>query len=684
MKQTPTETTKAIGVPGLTLWGGMIMQEWMPDLSDRTRRYKVFQEMERDSTVSALIKAILMPLLAAEFDIDPVPEADETDEQSAEFIESCLYDMNGYTWRKHQRDMLSAMTYGWACSEIVLKKRLGLDADPPSLYNDGRLGIKILDPRGQMTLNGWQMTPEFDIEAMIQDDPNGLDKKTIPYWKLIHVAYNARNRNPEGLSPLMECYRAWRFKTNIEAIEGIGIERDLAGLPVIRLPYNATGADAAKAQEIVNRIRMDEQAGIVLPSPKTPDKDAQKWELSLLQGAGGKMYDARETIQGYIKQILMTFFAQFLTLGMDKVGTQALVEGSQDFFSLALVGIQQEYMEMWDQQLIPFLYAVNNLPHPRGYAKTNWHPPGKSDIQGLAQTLNLLVQARVITPEATLEDHMRGAMGLPDRPEGVGEGDRSPAPAFAPPMQADPPTALPPTDELAQTRKRPRALTGMAKEYEGQLLKAYKRWSQQTSDKLAEMNGKEAMMAEVDRRLPDLLEELKAMGERRIRHAYLLAMRGRESERAEKAMMAKIAENAKYLSESFIPAVREKIEKTIEPAKNSRTYAVPVATLLLSLMGLESRMAMYGGVVWSSFWDCTRILGREEDEEAKAKGEKTRRVRWVLGDGNPHCEDCLQYQGEYDSWDALPSVPGGDCACKTNCTCQVLVDEDGEWVSVAA
>src|SRR5574343_1155018 len=301
MKQTPktSELTQPVGIPGLKLWGDMVLQEWMPDLQDRSKRYKIFQEMERDATVAAMLKAIIMPLLAAEFSVNPPPDGDETDEQNAEFIYSCMNDMNGYTWRRHTRDVLSALVYGWGASEIVLKKRLGMDADPPSMYNDGRLGIRILDPRGQTTLAGWKMADDYSIEAMQQEDPNTYAPIEIPYWKMIHVAFNAKNRNPEGLSPMMEVYKAWRYKTNLEIVEGIGIERDLAGLPVIRLPYGANENDRAQAQALVTQLRNDEQSGVVLPAPRSPDKDAQKWELTLLGSGGSKQYNARATIQGY-------------------------------------------------------------------------------------------------------------------------------------------------------------------------------------------------------------------------------------------------------------------------------------------------------------------------------------------------------------------------------------------------
>lgn len=42
--------------------------------------------------------------------------------------------------------------------------------------------------------------------------------------------------NPEGRSILRNAYRSWYFKRRIQEIEAIGIERDLAGLPVIHAP----------------------------------------------------------------------------------------------------------------------------------------------------------------------------------------------------------------------------------------------------------------------------------------------------------------------------------------------------------------------------------------------------------------------------------------------------------------
>lgn len=425
-----TGITQPVGVTGLSFWRGYVNQEYLTQLKGG-RAFKVFREMADDATIGALLDAITMPLLSAEFFVEPASE-DKPDVEAAEFVESCRDDFTGYTWRQHVFDMMSALTYGFSIGEVVLKKRNGDKGKPPSAYSDGRVGIATIDPRAQTSLDHWGMDEQQHVTSFIQRDPNTGVYHDIPAERMVHWAWRPEYRNPEGRSAMRSIYKDWYFRKNLEVIESIGIERDLAGLPMIRLPFGATKADADTALAIVKNMRNDEEAGIVLPGPPRGDKDGKGWDLELL-GGGGKQYNARETIRDYDKKILMRFFAQFLLLGMDKVGTQALVKGSQDFFTLALKSIQQELLEVWNGQLIPYLFRFNSFSGLTGLPKLNWADPGKADIAGLSTLLKEMTAAQIITASAELEDHVRSVAGLPDRPEGVGEGPRA-APAAAPPM----------------------------------------------------------------------------------------------------------------------------------------------------------------------------------------------------------------------------------------------------------
>ena len=385
---TKSDLTRPIGVTGLSLWRGIIGEEYLPALKG-AKAYKIFREMEDDIVIGALLDAMKRPLLAAEFGVSPASEK-EPDLKAAEFIEQNMYDMNQYSWRQHVLDCLDMLTFGWAISEAVFKKRQGMDGKPSSMYDDGRLGLQSLEPRAEETLDHWGTDEDGNFSSMVQRDPNSGQLYEVPLWKSVHCTFRSRKRNPEGRSPFRSLYKAWYLRKNLEVFEAIGIERDLAGLPVIKLPYGATGSDADFAEKLVRRLRQDEEAGVVLPGPRTPDAQAQKWELVLLSG-GNKMYNTRETIRDYNKLLLMRFFAQFLLLGMGEVGTQALVKGSHDFFSLCLKSIQQELTEAWNQQLVPLLFRFNKFPGMTVYPEITWSEPGKADTKALADTVGSLV-----------------------------------------------------------------------------------------------------------------------------------------------------------------------------------------------------------------------------------------------------------------------------------------------------
>ena len=143
-------------------------------------------------------------------------------------------------------------------------------------------------------------------------------------------------------------------------------------------------------------------------------------------GSSSKAYDVRAIIRDKQGEILMRFFAQFLKLGMDNGGTQALVKGSQEFFSLALQGLQQVMLETWNQQLVPFVFRFNSFPGMTALPVITWNNPGKVDILALLESYSKGVGARVLTPNEADEDHVRAVMDLPDRPAGVGEEPRDP------------------------------------------------------------------------------------------------------------------------------------------------------------------------------------------------------------------------------------------------------------------
>ena len=170
------------------------------------------------------------------------------------------------------------LPFGWALREWTLKRRQGPHRDPwrSSSATDGRLGFADIGLRSQDSLLQWIFNDRDEVEAMMQQPPNGGPVVTIPRAKCLLFRPTAYKSNPEGRSILRTAYRSWYNFTQIENIEGIGIERDLAGLPVVKVPPEVMagkgGGASAEANAIYRQyeqlavnIRQNEQAGIVFP-----------------------------------------------------------------------------------------------------------------------------------------------------------------------------------------------------------------------------------------------------------------------------------------------------------------------------------------------------------------------------------------------------------------------------------
>lgn len=405
-----SESTRKFGTRGLSVWGGLVQEEYLAALKNWTTAVKIYKEMQDDIVIRTAIRAMTNPLLAAEFDVAPAGDT-PGDEEAAAFLWDNMNKMVAQTWRSHVTDMLESIPFGFAIAEMVLEKR-----------DDGRLWMANADPRGQETLRRWVFDKMERVEAFVQTHPTTGQELTIPASKLVHMTFEGRKGNPHGKPLLRSLYRTWKFLKNFENFEGIGVEHDVGNMPVYTDPeaeFMSSGDDT-KIDDMLKGIRVDENVNARIPHGATLEP----------YGTGNKAYDIDTIITRKQKEILMMVHAQFLMLGMEAVGTQALVKGSQDFFTLGLKAVQQMMLESWQQQYVPFVFRFNSFPGMTAEPTILWEAPGKIDINEMLEAYVKGVAARVITPIPEDEDHFRPLMDLPDLPDGV-VGSRD-APALSP------------------------------------------------------------------------------------------------------------------------------------------------------------------------------------------------------------------------------------------------------------
>lgn len=320
-------------------------------------------------------------------------------------------------------EILSFLTYGWSYHEICYKRRNGHKRDPDfsSKYDDGLIGWSKLPIRAQDTLFRWEYKPGTDVlTGMSQMPPPDFGVLTIPLEKALHFRTTSVKNNPEGRSILRTAYRSWYFKTRIQEIEGIGIERNLAGFPVLYAPPDLAIWDEhdKKAQEamdwaldIVTGIKQDSKMGIVLPGGENG------WKLDLLTGNTSKAVDTNAIIERYDKRIATTVLADFVMLGQQSVGSFALASNKTKIFALAVGTYLDVICDVFNSQGIPRLMELNR----NAFAGITDYPHmvhgdiEDKELSVLGEFLQRVSAAGIIQPDEQIEDYVRREAGLPER-----------------------------------------------------------------------------------------------------------------------------------------------------------------------------------------------------------------------------------------------------------------------------
>ena len=96
-----------IGRIGQNRWGGSFYEEFLPELRGQ-RGVKVYTEMEsNDDVIGAIIFALDTLLRQAQFSVEPQGD-DQKDIEAAEFVESCMNDMQRTQSLKSYHSLYSA------------------------------------------------------------------------------------------------------------------------------------------------------------------------------------------------------------------------------------------------------------------------------------------------------------------------------------------------------------------------------------------------------------------------------------------------------------------------------------------------------------------------------------------------------------------------------------------------
>lgn len=395
------------GISGLQRFGAVsrVYDEFLRELQG-PQGMKNLREMKDNSAVAGAILFAAEHLLRRVTTNVESADASSQAKEVAEFCRSALFDDLDMSWPEQLSEILTMLPFGWAALEMRFKRRLGIESPPggnletrlsppnvgagpnyasygdaggmgyptsqwaPSKFTDGRIGFRSLELRAQETLYMW----EFDIDShpivLQQMAAPDYNIRRIPLAKCLHFRTKANKGNPEGISLLRNGWLDYYYAKNIMVFEGIGIERDLAGYPIIQIEkpdmanglavpdiWNKNDAEAvqllAQLKKMVRSVRRDEQEGMVLP-----------WwaKFELMSTGSRRSFDTNAIISRHDQRIAMSVMADFIMLGHESQGSKALATTKVNLFTSSMSSVMDTICAIITRKAFPLLLKMNAIP----------------------------------------------------------------------------------------------------------------------------------------------------------------------------------------------------------------------------------------------------------------------------------------------------------------------------------
>lgn len=401
---------KELGRTGLNYQGGHVYEELLPELSGAHWRRVIRQMVDNDAVISAMLFVIEMMIRRVTWEMVPASQKRD-DLKAAEFHRGALFDDMSQTWPDTVAEIMTMGPWGWSWFEHVFKRRSGESRDPSrnSRYNDGMVGWRKWSIRAQESLYEWEFDETGGVQAMLQQAPSDYQIRRNPIDKSLLFRTTVHKGNPEGRSLLRGAWRQFFRKWHIENIEGVGIERDLAGLPQFRIPSDILNGEDEESKEIrkycldiVTNVRRDEQEGLLIPSDVYEGTEVPQYDFKLTTTGGTRQFDTDKIIQRCDQRMAICVMADFLLLGHTaKSGSYGMVGKKADLFCNAADALLDSVAATINRHALPRLHRQNPL---RGKVPTLKHNGvEKLELAELGDYVSRLANAKIdfTTPELT-------------------------------------------------------------------------------------------------------------------------------------------------------------------------------------------------------------------------------------------------------------------------------------------
>lgn len=401
-----------IGWGGARLTGGLLQDEHNAALQGAAGVRAAARMRRVDAQVRAVISVIELPLRSTPWMLEEPPAASAAEREATGLLRENLFEGLEEGWDDLLRQAALAIYYGYAVPELVWEEAAGL------------LRLRRIAARSLELVEQWLYDqagrPAGFVYSGARACGRGLEiesapsirhqRVAVPLSKSLHLVYGSEAGSPTGFGLWRSMYPHWYIKDALYRILSVGIERNLLDVPVGRTGAGAQADDRQKLLTLLTRWRAAHDAAVVLTEGQ---------ELEFIGSQRGLM-DAMPFLHHHNVMIAQAGLAQFLNLGHQGYGTQALAGEHVRVFEMSLDAAARWIQDAVQRQVIARWMAFNygtGVRAPRLRHRTI----RSRDQASWASVLATLTGSGFLHPDEEDETHLRELLELPASHRAAGQ-----------------------------------------------------------------------------------------------------------------------------------------------------------------------------------------------------------------------------------------------------------------------
>lgn len=364
-----TSAYKEAGKSSTAIQGGTVVTKERNRRLIGENKFRTYEDMISNVTIIFASVRLYTTLVASSaWSAQPKDDSSES-KQMAETVMDILNDME----QPFVDAVKAASLYkfnGFSWLEMTAKKR-----------DDGTIGLKSIEQRPCRTVQKWDVDDNGNIIAVGQTLPLTNATAYIPRWKSIYLVENLLTDSPEGFGMLRAVAETASRLQEIQKSEKMGINRDMRGIPVGRVPYAALAESGMSKEEIeqasspveefVRMVQVGETTGLVLDSANyvsgssTQTGESQsvtgnrQYDLELLSAGTTGLSDVDTIIRRLNMEIARSLGSEVLLLGDGGSGSLALSKDKSSNLLIAVNSLLKEIADQFNKDILPFLAKLN-------------------------------------------------------------------------------------------------------------------------------------------------------------------------------------------------------------------------------------------------------------------------------------------------------------------------------------